>query len=157
MASSHNRGIRDGPGGEQTDRLSQAQGAADDARAELDEMAGKSRHDMSFLPDVNVAGFSAQKWAQLGSAAAGGDAKARNIVRQVMTLGLAVMITIVMLIVTGEFVAQTDSTGAFNGTIDTVVENVRTAFGIIAVLFLLVPIGAVVYYVRGFGMGGMGR
>lgn len=98
---------------------------------------------------------SARNGIRLGQAAAAGDQRARNIVQSVMTLGLAVMVTILMLLVTGAFVAQVSPDGAFNQTINDVTDNARTAFGILATLFLFVPIGAVVYYVRGMGMGGM--
>jgi hypothetical protein len=138
-------------------RLTDAQEGAEEARGELEDMAGGVDPFGSSLPDISVLGIDAQTWTQLGYKAAAGEAEARNIVQQVMTLGLAVMVTVVMLIVVGEFVAQTESTGAFNQTIDDVVSNAETAFGILAVLFLLVPVGAVIFYVRRMGVGGMGR
>lgn len=79
---------------------------------------------------------------------------AHNIVGASITLGLAVIMLILMAIVAGYFVQEAPSNGAFSNAI-TEVENIGgTAFILLAVALLAVPVVAIVGFFMRSGLGG---
>jgi len=71
-----------------------------------------------------------------------------------VTLGLSVIMLILMAIVAGYFVAEAPSDGAFSEAIDQVESIGGTAFILLAVALLAVPVVAVVGYFMRSGLGG---
>ena len=90
-----------------------------------------------------------------------GTVRARNMVSTAITFGLALMVTIMMMLVTGLFVVNVPTSGAFSGAIDTSINIGSAGFIIMAVSLLVVPVaGLVAYFARsGLGsfLGGGGR
>ncbi len=80
--------------------------------------------------------------------------EAHNIVGAAVTLGLSVIMLILMAIVAGYFVAEAPSNGAFSDAIDQVESIGGTAFILLAVALLAVPVVAVVGYFMRSGLGG---
>ena len=80
--------------------------------------------------------------------------QAHNIVGAAVTLGLSVIMLILMAIVAGYFVAEAPSNGAFSEAIDQVESIGGTAFILLAVALLAVPVVAVVGYFMRSGLGG---
>lgn len=101
-----------------------------------------------------------------GAEAAVDEATSRshNIVGAAVTLGLSVIMLILMAIVAGYFVTQAPSDGAFSEAINQVEDVGGTAFILLAVALLAVPVVAIVGYFMRSGLGafisgggGMGR
>jgi CHASE3 domain sensor protein len=88
---------------------------------------------------------------------------AHNMVGAAISLGLAVIMMILMAIVAGYFVAEAPSDGAFSEAISQIESVGGTAFILLAVALLAIPVVAIVgYFIRsGLGRfistGGMGR
>jgi hypothetical protein len=80
--------------------------------------------------------------------------QAHNIVGAAVTLGLSVIMLILMAIVAGYFVAEAPSNGAFSEAINQVESIGGTAFILLAVALLAVPVVAVVGYFMRSGLGG---
>jgi len=79
---------------------------------------------------------------------------AHNIVGAAVTLGLSVIMLILMAIVAGYFVQEAPSNGAFSSAIDQVESVGGTAFILLAVALLAVPVVAIVGYFMRSGLGG---
>jgi len=79
---------------------------------------------------------------------------AHNIIGATITLGLSVIMLILMAIVAGYFVAEAPSNGAFSESITQVEGIGGTAFTLLAVALLAVPVVAVVGYFINSGLGG---
>jgi Mn2+/Fe2+ NRAMP family transporter len=79
---------------------------------------------------------------------------AHNIIGATITLGISVIMLILMAIVAGYFVAEAPSDGAFSPAIDQVESIGGTAFILLAVALLAVPVVAVVGYFINSGLGG---
>jgi hypothetical protein len=79
---------------------------------------------------------------------------AHNIIGATITLGLSVIMLILMAIVAGYFVAEAPSNGAFSESISQVEGIGGTAFTLLAVALLAVPVVAVVGYFINSGLGG---
>jgi len=79
---------------------------------------------------------------------------AHNIVGATITLGLSVIMLILMAIVAGYFVAEAPSDGAFSEAIAQVESVGGTAFILLAVALLAVPVVAIVGYFVNSGLGG---
>jgi len=82
------------------------------------------------------------------------QSRSHNIVGAAVTLGLSVIMLILMAIVAGYFVTQAPSNGAFSGAIDQVEDVGGTAFILLAVALLAVPVVAIVGYFMNSGLGG---
>lgn len=82
------------------------------------------------------------------------ESRSHNIVGAAVTLGLSVIMLILMAIVAGYFVTQAPSNGAFSGAIDQVEDVGGTAFILLAVALLAVPVVAIVGYFMRSGLGG---
>jgi hypothetical protein len=82
---------------------------------------------------------------------------AHNIVGAAITLGLAVIMLILMAIVAGYFVQEAPSNGAFTNAINQVESVGGTAFVLLAVALLAVPVVAIVAYFSRSGLGGFLR
>lgn len=80
--------------------------------------------------------------------------RTHNIVGAAVTLGLSVIMLILMAIVAGYFVAEAPSNGAFSEAIAQVESIGGTAFILLAVALLAVPVVAVVGYFMRSGLGG---
>jgi len=80
--------------------------------------------------------------------------RSHNIVGAAVTLGLSVIMLILMAIVAGYFVTQAPSDGAFSGAIQQVEDVGGTAFILLAVALLAVPVVAIVGYFMRSGLGG---
>jgi len=91
------------------------------------------------------------------------ESVAHNLIGASFTVGISIIVLLLMIIVAGYFVANAPSAGAFNESRNTVVDVGGTAFILLAVSLLAVPVVAIVgYFYRsglgGFiGGGGMGR
>lgn len=83
--------------------------------------------------------------------------KSHNIVGAAITLGLAVIMLILMAIVAGYFVQEAPSNGAFTNAINQVESVGGTAFVLLAVALLAVPVVAIVAYFSRSGLGGFLR
>jgi hypothetical protein len=81
------------------------------------------------------------------------SSRSNNIVGAAVTLGLSVIMLILMAIVAGYFVTQAPSNGAFSGAIDQVEDVGGTAFILLAVALLAVPVVAIVGYFMRSGLG----
>ena len=94
--------------------------------------------------------------AQSTSDAVIGRSKSRshNIVGAAVTLGLSVIMLILMAIVAGYFVAEAPSNGAFSDAIAQVESVGGTAFILLSVALLAVPVVAIVGYFMRSGLGG---
>jgi hypothetical protein len=79
---------------------------------------------------------------------------AHNIVGAAVTLGLSVIMLILMAIVAGYFVSEAPSNGAFSDAINQVESVGGTAFILLAVALLAVPVVAIVGYFMRSGLGG---
>jgi len=79
--------------------------------------------------------------------------RAHNIVGAAVTLGLSVIMLILMAIVAGYFVSEAPSDGAFSDAIDQVESVGGTAFVLLAVALLAVPVVAIVGYFMSSGLG----
>jgi len=79
--------------------------------------------------------------------------QAHNIVGAAVTLGLSVIMLILMAIVAGYFVQEAPSNGAFSAAIDQVESVGGTAFILLAVALLAVPVVAIVGYFMRSGLG----
>lgn len=79
--------------------------------------------------------------------------EAHNIVGAAVTLGLSVIMLILMAIVAGYFVQEAPSNGAFSAAIDQVESVGGTAFILLAVALLAVPVVAIVGYFMRSGLG----
>ncbi|WP_435067703.1 hypothetical protein [Haloplanus sp. C73] len=79
---------------------------------------------------------------------------AHNIIGATITLGISVIMLILMAIVAGYFVAEAPSDGAFSPAIEQVESIGGTAFILLAVALLAVPVVAVVGYFINSGLGG---
>jgi hypothetical protein len=77
-----------------------------------------------------------------------------NIVGAAVTLGLSVIMLILMAIVAGYFVAEAPSNGAFSSALDQIESVGGTAFILLAVALLGVPVVAIVGYFMRSGLGG---
>lgn len=80
--------------------------------------------------------------------------RSHNIVGAAITLGLAVIMLILMAIVAGYFVQEAPSSGAFTDAINQVESVGGTAFVLLAVALLAVPVVAIVSYFSRSGLGG---
>jgi len=80
--------------------------------------------------------------------------RSHNIVGAAITLGLAVIMLILMAIVAGYFVQEAPSNGAFTNAINQVESVGGTAFVLLAVALLAVPVVAIVAYFSRSGLGG---
>jgi hypothetical protein len=78
---------------------------------------------------------------------------AHNIVGASVTLGLSVIMLILMAIVAGYFVSEAPSNGAFSDAINQVESVGGTAFILLAVALLAVPVVAIVGYFMRSGLG----
>lgn len=90
-----------------------------------------------------------------GHAHAGDVSVAHNMIGTAIQFGLALMIAIVMMIVTGLFVAKTPTSGAFSGAINTTVDVGGAGFVIVGVTLLAVPVVGLVAYFYNSGLGGL--
>jgi hypothetical protein len=72
-----------------------------------------------------------------------------------ITFGLGLMITVMMILVTGLFIANVPSSGAFSNTIDQAVPIGSAGFIIMVVSLLVVPVAGLVAYFMNSGLGGM--
>jgi hypothetical protein len=79
---------------------------------------------------------------------------AHNLVGASITLGLSVIMIILMAIVAGYFVAEAPSNGSFTDAINQVEDVGGTAFILLAVALLAVPVVAIVGYFVNSGLGG---
>lgn len=82
------------------------------------------------------------------------ESVSHNIVGAAVTLGLSVIMLILMAIVAGYFVAEAPSDGAFSGALDQIESVGGTAFILLAVALLGVPVVAIVGYFMRSGLGG---
>lgn len=80
--------------------------------------------------------------------------RSHNIVGAAVTLGLSVIMLILMAIVAGYFVSEAPSNGAFSDAINQVESVGGTAFILLAVALLAVPVVAIVGYFMRSGLGG---
>ncbi|WP_367175089.1 hypothetical protein [Haloarcula rubripromontorii] len=80
--------------------------------------------------------------------------RSHNIVGAAVTLGLSVIMLILMAIVAGYFVSEAPSNGAFSDAINQVEQVGGTAFILLAVALLAVPVVAIVGYFMRSGLGG---
>jgi len=80
--------------------------------------------------------------------------RSHNIVGAAVTLGLSVIMLILMAIVAGYFVAEAPSNGAFSDAIAQVESVGGTAFILLSVALLAVPVVAIVGYFMRSGLGG---
>jgi CHASE3 domain sensor protein len=80
--------------------------------------------------------------------------RANNLVGASITLGLSVIMIILMAIVAGYFVAEAPSNGSFTDAINQVEDVGGTAFILLAVALLAVPVVAIVGYFVNSGLGG---
>lgn len=79
--------------------------------------------------------------------------RSRNIVGASVTLGLSVIMLILMAIVAGYFVMEAPTDGAFSDAINQVESVGGTAFILLAVALLAVPVVAIVSYFMRSGLG----
>lgn len=79
---------------------------------------------------------------------------AHNLVGAAITLGLSVIMIILMAIVAGYFVAEAPTNGSFSTAINQVESVGGTAFILLAVALLAVPVVAIVGYFVNSGLGG---
>jgi hypothetical protein len=91
--------------------------------------------------------------AVVGDVLYGEQTASHNIVGAAITLGLSVILLILMAIVAGYFVAEAPSNGAFSSAINTVEDIGGTAFILLAVALLAVPVVAIVAYFMNSGLG----
>lgn len=80
--------------------------------------------------------------------------RAANIIGGAITLGVAVIILIMMMLIAGYFVAEAPAGGAYQEQINTTQTVSGTAFVIFGVSLLAVPTVAVVAYFYNNGLGG---
>jgi len=80
--------------------------------------------------------------------------EANNLVGASITLGLSVIMIILMAIVAGYFVSEAPSNGSFSNAISQVESVGGTAFILLAVALLAVPVVAIVGYFVNSGLGG---
>jgi hypothetical protein len=80
--------------------------------------------------------------------------RANNLVGASITLGLSVIMIILMAIVAGYFVSEAPSNGSFTDAINQVEDVGGTAFILLAVALLAVPVVAIVGYFVNSGLGG---
>jgi len=80
--------------------------------------------------------------------------RSHNLIGASITLGLSIIMIILMAIVAGYFVQEAPSDGAFNEAITNVEDVGGTAFILLAVALLAVPVVAVVGYFIRSGLGG---
>lgn len=110
----------------------------------------------------SVVGVASQFWRNIHQRAADTSdslidrdaTRVHNIVGAAVTLGLSVIMLILMAIVAGYFVAEAPSNGAFSEAINQVESIGGTAFILLAVALLAVPVVAVVGYFMRSGLGG---
>lgn len=105
-----------------------------------------------------LVGYSVQKARQKnpfdGPDASLANDNRGNIIGGAITLGLAVIILIMMMLVAGYFVAEAPTDGAYSEQINTTESVSGTAFVIFGVALLAVPTVAVVAYFYNNGLGG---
>ncbi len=82
------------------------------------------------------------------------ESQFNNIIGAAITLGLSIILLILMAIVAGYFVAEAPSDGAFSESIQQVESVGGTAFILLAVALLAVPVVAIVGYFMRSGLGG---
>jgi len=96
--------------------------------------------------------------AEFGAAPAGhpqaAATRAHNMVGTAITFGLALMISIVMMIITGLFIANAPTSGAFSGAINTAKDIGSAGYIIIAVVLLVIPVVGLISYFVNSGLGG---
>lgn len=96
--------------------------------------------------------------AELGLSPAGHPAqattRAHNMIGTAITFGLALMIALVMMIVTGMFIANAPTSGAFQGAINTAKDIGSAGYVIIAVVLLVIPVVGLIGYFVNSGLGG---
>lgn len=80
--------------------------------------------------------------------------RASNIIGGAITLGIAVIVLIMMMLVAGYFVAEAPTGGAYGEEINTTADVTGTAFIIFGVSTLAIPTVAVVAYFYRNGLGG---
>lgn len=83
-----------------------------------------------------------------------GATRAHNMVGTAITFGLALMIAIVMMIITGLFIANAPTSGAFSEAINTAKDIGSAGYIIIAVVLLVIPVVGLIGYFVNSGLGG---
>lgn len=79
---------------------------------------------------------------------------APNMIGTAITFGLALMVAVVMIIVTGLFIANAPTSGAFQGTLDLAEDIGGAGFAILIVTLLAIPVVGLVAYFYRSGLGG---
>lgn len=92
----------------------------------------------------------------------GRTTRAHNMIGASITFGLALMIAVVMMIVTGLFLVNAPTSGAFSGSLSTAETIGGAGFVILIVVLLFIPVVGLIGYMFNSGLGsfvrgGLGR
>lgn len=104
--------------------------------------------------ELEAQGFREDERAQLG----GG--RLFSLVSGAVVLGLTIIVLLLMILISGEFADSIDNSGAFSNASNSTETNGETAFDIMSVSTLVVPVIVVVGLLVGAfmsGRGGIGR
>jgi heme/copper-type cytochrome/quinol oxidase subunit 2 len=82
------------------------------------------------------------------------ESVAHNLIGATITVGISLIMMILMMIVAGYFVAEAPSNGTYQDSIDTTQDIGGTAFILLGVSLLAVPVVAIVGYFMRSGLGG---
>ena len=77
-----------------------------------------------------------------------------NMIGTAIQFGLALMITVLMMLVVGLFIVNVPTSGAYEGEIQTAETIGGAGFVILVVTLLVVPVGGLVMYFARSGLGG---
>jgi hypothetical protein len=111
-------------------------------------------HDLADFGELVVEMSVAQAQSVSNAHIDRSKSRSHNIVGAAVTLGLSVIMLILMAIVAGYFVAEAPSNGAFSDAIAQVESVGGTAFILLSVALLAVPVVAIVGYFMRSGLGG---
>lgn len=118
------------------------------------DAAPDSVHSAVLAATAYVLALYDAAWGKVTDLTGATPESAHNLVGASITLGLSVIMIILMAIVAGYFVQEAPSDGAFQNSINQVESVGGTAFILLAVALLAVPVVAIVGYFVNSGLGG---